>query len=207
MQLVFKYDLQKDTENFLKSFRSINNKRPTKLQELYMKEVGGVDTAKVPEFLERQGIDAPTKLREIETEWRAIESAALQRMEILFGTPLPQPVTVYLSTNSRCTYNIEQKYFFVYINSPHTNGIIVHELLHFYTWFALHQELDSQGVSRERYNDIKESLTELLNTDFSNLLVAYHDDGYPQHREMRERIRSMRQEGKTVREMVLALAA
>jgi len=130
----------------------------------------------------------------------------LNRMDRLFGTSISEGITVYLSTNPRCTYNIQGNYFFVYMNSPYPQGIIAHELLHFYTWHSFHDELTIAGVTKEKYNDIKESLTELLNMDFSDLLGSYTDSGYPQHQDARVKIRHMREEGKSIKQIVNTLA-
>lgn len=205
MKIFFKYDLQKDTENFLKSFESVNNKKPTKLQELYMTEVGELEPTKVPAFLQKQTIATPEKLKKIESDWRRIEAEVVKRMEKLFPISIPFDVTVYLSTNSRCTYNVQGNYFFVYMNSENPNGIIVHELMHFYTWYAFYKELEEKGVSAEKYNDIKESLAELINIDFQDLLGTYYDKGYPQHLEIRKKVNHLRKEGKNIQNIVKEL--
>ena len=61
----------------------------------------------------------------------------------------------------------------------------MHELLHFWTWWVFYDEVESGRMTKECYNDVKESLTELLNIEFRDLLDGAHDDGYPQHQEMR----------------------
>lgn len=205
MELSFKYDLEKDAENFIKSFSSVNSKKPTKLQELYTKEIGDLDPVKVPVFLETQKIDISAKLKEIETGWKTIEKRALEKMESLFAISLPINITVYLSKNSRCTYNIKENYFFVYVTSKSPNAIIIHELFHFYTWHAFHDELVRQGITDQKYNDIKESLTEIMNIDFKDLLDGYKDNGYPQHAAMRAQISVLRSENKSIKEIVQIL--
>lgn len=205
MNLIFTYDIEKDAENFAKSFSAINDRKPTALQTLYIEQIGDLDPAKVPAFLEAQEIDTAQKLQDIESGWRKIEDSVEERMEKLFDTKLTQDITVYLSANSRCTYSVKGNYFFVYMNGRHTGGTIAHELLHFYTWYSLHAELEAGGVSREKYNDIKESLTELLNTDFADLLPGYIDRGYQQHQAMRGKVRKLREEGKGIKEIILHL--
>lgn len=202
MQFFFKYDLQKDTENFLKSFTSVNNKKPTKLQELYKVELGELDPLKVPEFLQKQVSDISEKLENIKSAWEAIEYKILERMEKIFSVSLRNNITVYLSTNSRCTYSIEENYFFVYMDSKNPNIIITHELIHFYTRHAFFKELKEKGVSAEKYNDIKESLTELINTDFQDLLGVNQDKGYSQHTEIRSKINQLRIEGRSVIDII-----
>jgi hypothetical protein len=75
----------------------------------------------------------------------------------------------------------------------------------FYTWYFFYKELISGSVSQEKYNDIKESLTELINTDFRDIAGVSYDKGYPQHQEMREKINHLRKEGNNVREIVKVL--
>jgi hypothetical protein len=72
--------------------------------------------------------------------------------------------------------------------SNNVRGIIMHELWHFYTWQGL-------GVNQEeilgpqKYNDIKEALTGLLNVECRDLLTEdMTDAGYPQHQDLRKQI-------------------
>lgn len=206
MQLTFKYDLEKDTDNFLRSGRAINSKVPTKLEAKYAEEVGELDVAKIPAFLQAEDIDTAAKLIEIETAWRDIEVMLFERMDKFFDKAPARPLTAYLSTNRRCTYSIKSDYFFVWMLRDFPNGTIAHEILHFYTWYSLHDELIAKGLSELQYNDIKESLTEMLNVEFADLMVGYIDKGYPQHKEMREKIRALLNEGRTVREIAHTLA-
>ncbi|OGZ38587.1 MAG: hypothetical protein A3F21_01165 [Candidatus Portnoybacteria bacterium RIFCSPLOWO2_01_FULL_38_39] len=67
----------------------------------------------------------------------------------------------------------------------------MHELLHFYTRHAFGKKLLDEGLSKLAYNDAKESLTELLNLEFPDLLNGKSDNGYPQHKEMREKVRAL----------------
>jgi hypothetical protein len=191
MKLTFSYDLQKDIENFLKSLKSVNNKEHTKSQEEYIQKYGAEFTAEnlrlfIEQKLRAQKIDE--RVAEIERGWNIIATDALSRIENIFGIyPFPE-IRVFLTTNNRCTYNIQENYFFVYTESKHPNSTILHELFHFYTWYAYGKNLIEQGFPRDRYNDIKESLTVILNTDFLDLVGGEIDKGYPQHQEMRGRI-------------------
>ncbi len=192
MRLEFSYDLDKDTENFLKGTRSKNNSKPTRLQQAYIDtHSAAYDEETVRAFLQshnqESGFDQQESVRRIEQDWRKIEATFFERIEKIFGISYPAPVlSVYISTNGRSTYNIEGGYFFVYAGASSTNRIIMHELLHFYTWQAFHSELERSGIDADRYNDIKESLTELLNIEFTDLMDGAQDEGYPQHTEMRQ---------------------
>lgn len=82
----------------------------------------------------------------------------------------------------------------------------MHELFHFYTWQAFHKTL-KKGFSEERYNDIKESLTELFNLEFADLMGGAKDKGYAQHKAMRDKIRAIWTKNKNIKNLVRQLAS
>jgi hypothetical protein len=211
MKLQFAYDLDKDIENFIKGARAVNSKKPTKFQNLFSEKCGdNFGKEKVKAFIEEQdkinNFDANKEIVATEERWKIVESIFIERVEKIFGISYPSPIiTVYLTHNERCTYNIEKNYFFVKIGSKFSNNTLRHELLHFYTWHAFGKKLLADGLSKLAYNDIKESLTELLNLQFFDLLNGKPDCGYPQHQEMRRKIRSLWPNRKSVFLMVQEL--
>ncbi|WKZ26495.1 MAG: hypothetical protein QY304_00100 [Candidatus Paceibacterota bacterium] len=197
MKLHFTYNIEKDIENFINGTRAVNSKKPTKFQIAFSEKYGDYfETEKVKEFIEEQdaitGFDVNKEIVVIEKRWKIAEQVFINRVEKIFDISYPTPIiTVYLTHNERCTYNIEQNYFFVRIGSEFSTNTIMHELLHFYTWHAFGKKLLDDGLSKLAYNDIKESLTEILNLEFSDLMGGKLDSGYPQHQEMREKIRNL----------------
>lgn len=208
MNLVtFKYDLEKDAENFIRGLNSVNSSLPTKLKEEYQ-GVHGVDYApdKVASFLQNRvqekGINFDERIQKIKEGWSLVEPIFVSRCEEMFGLQLPEGVIAYLSQNQKCTYKWRENYFFLYYDYLFFNKTIMHELLHFYT----HRKYDSLGIEAKKFNDIKESLSVLLNTDFADLMEGQEDKGYPQHTEMRNDITEMRKEGKSIDEIVHLLS-
>ncbi len=197
MKLQFAYDIDKDIENFIKGTRSINSKKPTKFQLAFSEKYGdNFEAEKVKAFIEERnkeiGFDAQKEIIVAEKRWRMIEPTFIERVEKIFGISYPAfLITAYLTHNERCTYNIGQNYFFVKIGSESSNNTIMHELFHFYTWHAFGKRLLDEGLLRSAYNEIKESLTELLNLEFSDLLNGKPDTGYIRHQEMRTKIRAL----------------
>lgn len=206
--LEFAYDFDKDVENFLRGTRSVNSAKPTKLQRAYIDKNGPDYNEElvrwfIREYIQESGFDAEAAVRAIEGKWRPIEDDFFRRIEEIFGISYPaSKITVYITTNGRCTYRIEDGYFFVYANTNYPNMTIMHELLHFYTWEAFHTELEGKGVTPEQYNAVKESLTELLNSEFADLMGEAHDDGYTQHAEMRKEVAQRWSETKDMRRTV-----
>lgn len=211
-KLTFSYDFDKDVENFLRGTQAKNSSKPTKLQQAYIEKHGQTYSDEVvrnfiQSYIQESGFNAEETTSRVEDGWRSIEQEYLSRLENIFGIKYPaETIQVYITTNGRCTYRIEDGYFFVYANpgaSNTPNQVIMHELLHFYTWEAFHKELKELGVSDEKYNDMKESLTELLNIEFADLMAGAHDDGYPQHAEIRQRIKMLWLSTKDIRRTVL----
>ncbi len=201
-RVVFKYDIEKDVDNFIRGLESINNPQPTK-QHLEFFEIYGqdLDREKVRVFLkeraEKEKIDFNEKTQSIESDWNRIEKIFFTRAEEMFGITLPDPIIGYLSLNSRCTYNWRENYFFVSVYTSDPIRTVMHELLHFYT----HRKYTSI-IPEEKFNDIKEALTVLLNTDFKDLMGEFEDKGYPQHAELREKIVSLGKEDKKLDEVI-----
>ncbi len=212
MKLCFSYNAEKDAENFMNGLKSVNNPKPTKFHQLYIDKHGDkidADMVKkfVAEYIEKNGIDVENKVTEIEQGWFKVGSVFIERCEKIFGIKYPREIIdVYLTTNGRCTYNIQKGYFFVGIESKNPSTTIMHELLHFYTWEAFYKILKKQGLSDLQYNDIKESLTELLNIEFADLMGGHIDTGYPQHAEMRLKIRKLWEGNKNLFKVIAALS-
>ncbi len=212
MKLNFTYNIDKDIENVINGTRAVNSKKPTKFQNLFTGQYGdSFEAQKIEAFIEEQdkinNFDASKEIVAIEERWKIVEPTFIERVEKTFSISYPSPtITVYLTHNERCTYNIEQNYFFVRIGSGFSNNTIMHELLHFYTWHAFGKKLLDDGLSKLEYNDIKESLTELLNLEFSDLLNGKPDSGYPQHLEIRSEIHNMWLEKKELTQIIEKLA-
>lgn len=211
MKLHFDYNIDKDIENFINGTRAVNSKKPTKFQIAFSEMYGdNFEPEKVKVFIEEQDkindFDANKEIVAVEERWKIAEPIFIERVEKIFDISYPAPIiTVYLTHNERCTYNIEQNYFFVRIGSEFSNNTIMHELLHFYTWHAFGKKLLDEGLSKLAYNDIKESLTELLNLEFSDLLNGKPDTGYPQHQEMRAEVKKFWLDKKDVKSLVMLL--
>lgn len=197
MNISIEYSKDRDIENILKATQSKNSTKRTTTQKLYVERYGEeFDADTVGKFLDwyftEREIDINKELERIRHNWDEIKDVAIQRFNQMFGIDLRGDLTAYLTTDSRCTYNTDNGYFFVSYTSTSNppNLIILHELLHFYTNQKYYDTLKQDGVTDERYNDIKESMAVLLNVVFKDLLGDATDKGYPQHQDMRDWMRN-----------------
>lgn len=94
------------------------------------------------------------------------------------------------TTMYSCPYNPEKDWFMVSANAPLARQVATacHEILHLQ---LIHYYLDyclAQGLNKKQFEDLKESLTFLLNEPvFKNFYLAY-DSGYPNHVRQRRQL-------------------
>ena len=66
---------------------------------------------------------------------------------------------------------------------------VCHEIFHL-QFLYYYEDYCRKFLSGEQKEDLKEAITFILNTDFGDLLVSY-DNGYPGHKELREKLKSI----------------
>ena len=212
MKFAFLYDLQKDIENYKVASKSINSTEPTKMQARYIAEFGNVFEDQslelfIKKVLVKQKLDMQTEAERFKMEWQTIESEYLKRVERIFGIKSPLDIIrIYLTTDGRCSYNTSQGYFFISATRQGQNKTIMHELLHFWTGWLFYQEVEGGRMTYKDYNDVKESLTELLNLEFKDLLGEAEDGGYPQHQALRAIVRTTWNETKDIQQVFKAIS-
>ncbi len=141
----------------------------------------------IDQHIKENNYDISKFIENCQKEFCAISGDFEHIAEKIFNVSLDEEITVYLTVNNRCPYSIEQKWFFVSISKRLPILTIMHELWHFYTWHKFGK--DEEKIGKEKYNAIKESLTVLLNIVCKDLLPEQKEDmGYPQHKELRDKI-------------------
>ncbi len=196
MKVTFEYDKEKDIWCLLnKGKSSSHSQKPTKQYEQLIEKYGDEPGEEVSrEFVENYLLDKKVLTKECvnayQQDWDSVSFEFQSRAESIFETALSINLKAYLTINSRCPYSLEENYFFV--TFPTNNYIarrtVMHELWHFYTWQIFGSEqLERMGA--QKYGDLKEALTVLLNIECADLLTSdIKDNGYPQHQELRQRI-------------------
>lgn len=191
MKITFDYSKEKDIWcllNYGKS--SFNSPTPTKVYEKLIEECGENPTEEntslfIERYLTENRFDIQEFISNYQKDWEVVSEQYIKRAEAIFQVKLPQDITVYLTINNRCPYNIKENHFFVSVPAYSPTKTVMHELWHFYTWYKFGSQ--EEKVGKQKYNDIKEALTVLLNVEFKDLLPeGVRDNGYPQHRALRE---------------------
>ena len=194
MKVIFNYNEEKDIWCLLNYGKSSNNSTtPTKTYEELISFVGEnprkEDASKfIEKYMRDQSVNVQEYINRYQNDWETVADEYQRIAEKIFGVSLPKDVTVYLSINKRCPYNIGGNYFFVPVPAFGQRKIAMHELWHFYTWYKFGITWEEK-IGKQKYNDLKEALTVLLNIECKDILPRdIYDLGYPQHKELREKI-------------------
>ncbi len=204
IKVTFTYNKDKDIWCLLSKGKSSNNAQtPTKVYGELVEMYGDTPTREetstfIDLYMQRREIDVAGFAEACEKDWKLVEGAYHEKAEAVFGVTLTDDFIAYLTVNTRCPYSIENKHFFVSVFSTSACRTAMHELWHFYTWQKFGSDVEAQ-LGKQKYNDIKESLTVLLNSECADLLPeGITDDGYPQHAEMREKVASVWKETRDI---------
>lgn len=205
MKVEYKYDRAKDIRCLITKGKSAyNSSHATKAYEELVAFKGDDPTEKdtdefITKYLSDNGIDTEAWSAKFQEEWARVSDEYQKRAEDIFGVALPANVTGYLTINQRCPYSIKDSSFYISVPNASPNRITLHELWHFYTWYGL-GENEQDRLGKERYNDLKESLTVLLNIECPDILgEGVVDVGYPQHQELRAEITTFWESNKNIK--------
>lgn len=192
MKLHFKYDLSMEHVNLQCGLGSLNHsgELPKLAQEMIDSGIDLDDKNAVLRFFDNlmksKNVDVTKKLHTLADEWSRISEEAERRFKKLFITDLDLgEIDVYLTASMRCGYNIEKHFFFVSVDRVRPNKTIIHELFHFYTHKLYEKLFEDNGLSRQQFNDYKEALTVLINSEFRDLLGGNPEKGYDRQRDLR----------------------
>ncbi len=194
MKITFEYNTEKDIWCLLNYGKKSNNSnQPTKVFERLTSKYGENPTDKevlffIENYFSENNIHVQTVIEHYQEQWNNISNKYIEKAESIFKISLVEDIVSYLTVNNRCSYRISENFFFVNFSTDFVNKIVMHELWHFYTWYKFGVTWEEK-MGKEQYNDLKEALTVLLNVECKDLLPeGVEDVGYPQHRELRERI-------------------
>ncbi len=197
MKVVFEYSRDKDVWCLLNKGKSSNNNpNPTKVYELLTAKCGESPIEEdassfIDTYLAENDVSIETYIEKYSEEWSVVSDEYHKRAAAVFGVSLPEDVTAYLAINNRNPYSILENIFYVTVPRDTVRKTVMHELWHFYTWYGLGTDQE-EILGKQKYNDLKEALTVLLNVECPDLLPEnIFDEGYPQHQELRKSIFDM----------------
>ncbi|MFH1648310.1 MAG: hypothetical protein ABIA11_01090 [Patescibacteria group bacterium] len=143
--------------------------------------------SKLRKFLEKQykekGELFRGNARKLQHKWKSSGDQIIYILEDFYDKEFPyNEVTAYITTNSVCPYNPEQRYFYVrWTNFSSQLSTANHELNHF--MFHHYYGYLEKKMGDEKWNILKESMT---------FFTEPNSSGYPAEKELREMYLSKR---------------
>ncbi len=125
-------------------------------------------------------------LESVDKAWNEIQEKFFRRMNKLMKNEFKGEIKAYPTTLSVCPYDPDEpsfmfSFFAALPNSLKTCG---HEIMHLYFHRFYWKNIEKE-IGKEKTGDLKEALTVLLNLEFKDLWFV-EDEGYEEHKELRE---------------------
>jgi hypothetical protein len=126
----------------------------------------------------------------LQESWNLISEQYVNRLKKYFqiSNKKTDPVNCYLTSLRLCPYDHQKRYFYVSIFAGliEQTYIIMHELMHIIFLENYESILAERGLSKQDILEINEALIELLNLEFSDLLVFKVYNNKPSAKDLAE---------------------
>lgn len=139
------------------------------------------------------------EIKSLEKSWRSVERKYFRVLADITQKPIfSDNFGCFWTTGFMCPYNQKENWFMVSLwhSTPSSISTICHEIMHLQFLHYYKDSLKKKGLKNNQIEDLKESLTFLLNEPGFNEIVLVGDDGYPEHRELRKKLKSIWQKEK-----------
>lgn len=134
------------------------------------------------------------EIQALEKTWGKVEKKYFKILADITQKPIFQgDFDCFITSGFMCPYNEKQDWFMVSMwhSLPFSITTICHEVMHLQFLHYYKAYLIKQGLKNNQIEDLKESLTFLLNEpEFSNIILS-QDSGYPEHFKLRKQLRSI----------------
>jgi hypothetical protein len=139
------------------------------------------------------------EIKALENIWRTKEAEYFKILEQITQKPIYRKnFGAYYTSGFMCPYNLIQAWFMVSMwhNIPFSIGTICHEVMHLQFHYYYEKWCLKNGLSKDQFHNLKESLTFLLNEpEFENIILQ-NEQGYPDHLKLRSQLQKLWQKEK-----------
>lgn len=149
------------------------------------------------------------KILSLKKIWDSVEDKYFNVLSDITQKPIfTNNFRCYFTTGFMCPYSEKEDFFLVSMwqNLPESITTICHELMHLQFLHYYRNFLEKKGLNNNQIEDIKESLTFLLNEKEFSEIILCEDKGYPKHQKLRKNLQAMwrkrRNFGKLLEEVI-----
>jgi hypothetical protein len=132
--------------------------------------------------------------RTLEKSWRSVEKKYFKILSQITQQPIfTDKFQCYFTTGLMCPYNEKDGWFMVSMwhSIPFSLTTICHEVMHLQFLYYYKDILKKRGLKNRQIEILKEALTFLLNEPEFSEIILCPDLGYPEHQELRKKLRNI----------------
>lgn len=140
-----------------------------------------------------------SEMRTLEKSWRIVEKKYFKTLSEITRRPIfLDVIDCYFTTGFVCIDNSEENWFMISMwhSIPFSITTVCHEIMHLQFIYHYKDYLKGKGLNGNQIEDLKESLTFLLNEPEFNKIILCQDAGYPEHGKLRRMLKEIWQKGK-----------
>lgn len=196
-EVEFKFDISRDAKNYWETANSSKHwgydfskdLRPNIIKMLRGKKWDKSTQDEIYNLLKENykndEKELDKRLNLIKKDWKKVEKEYFRRLAKITKHPIyTKKFTAIVTTIGRCPYFPSENAFMIQIfGSPSKRLTIAHEIMHL-QFIHYYQEKLRGILTPDKFQDLKEALTVLLNVGFSDL-IKNKDLGYPSHEKLR----------------------
>jgi len=134
------------------------------------------------------------EMEALEKVWASVEKRYFDALSKITKKPIfAEKFNCFFTTGFVCPYNEDENWFMVSMwhSIPFSITTICHEILHLQFLNYYRDYLEEQGCAEEQIEVLKESMTFLLNESEFDDIILSQDGGYPEHAELREKLKKI----------------
>lgn len=194
--LDWKYEVGHIPKNLLKRILAANIKDAVKLTEEHLKK----DRKR-----EYRYCAIKEEMKSLESVWKLVEKKYFKALADMLGKPIySKEFSCFWTTGLMCPYNEKENWFMVSLwrSLPDSITTICHEIMHLQFLHYYRNYLKKNGLNMKQSDNLKEALTILLNEPEFDAVILSEDRGYPEHQELRNKLRQSWRENRNFQRLV-----
>lgn len=207
----FGYNLRKDAWSWVVIAKDKNNlwgldwrNEVAHMSDDLLKKIEKVSFSRAQKIVEEYIKNSPRKVfknkvlhfekQALEKSWSGVEKKYFKTLSKVMGKPIfTNSFNCYFTTGLMCPYKEGENWFMVSMwhSIPASITTICHEIMHFQFLRYYKGYLKKKGLKNDQIEDLKESLTFLLNEPEFDKIILCQDNGYPDHLELRKKLKNI----------------